>query len=65
MVVYGGGWLVDDKVSVERKLRFLEEQIIVLNRETDEIARLMVDKVMPMYKEYALICREQELIGYA
>lgn len=54
-------------MSVERKLRFLEEQIIILNRETDEIARLMVDKIWPMYKEYAQYkSREQELlIAYA
>jgi len=58
--------MVDDKIKVEAKLRFLEEQIIVLNRETDEIARLMVEKVMPMYKEYAHRCKELEgLIGYA
>jgi len=57
--------MVDDKIKVEAKLRFLEDQIIILNRETEEIARLMVDKVMPMYKEYAFRCRERELIGYA
>ena len=59
--------MVDDKVSVERKLRFLEEQIIVLNRETEEIARLMVERIWPMYKEYDQYkSREQELlVAYA
>lgn len=54
-------------MNIEKKLRFLEEQIIILNQDNEEIAELMVTKIIPMYKEYVRFKdRERELlVAYA
>jgi len=51
-------------MNVEEKLRFLEEQITLLHKENEAVAKILVERVKPLVDEYEQRKNEKELISY-
>ena len=54
-----------DKKDLEDKLRFLEDQIIVLHKENDVFAKILVDKVKPVCDDFYKKKDMEVVKGYA
>ena len=60
---------MDEKEIIKRydeKLRFLEEQIIHLNKMDEELAETLVTKIYPMYRWYkcCITVGEDDMVAY-
>lgn len=51
-------------MNVEDKLRFLEEQITILHREHEAVAKVLVERVKPLVDEYESRKMLEVRLGY-
>ena len=52
-------------MNVEEKLRSLEAQIIVLHRENEAVAKLLIEKVKPVVDDFERRKAEVAGVGYS